>query len=491
MIETKKKIFLALFSTLVFGLFAAEKTDKYIDTKYSTESYCNLVGSGSLLRMEFFGRTGTFNIFCTAPKNPDTKIDPYMTNPSGTGAKSKSLTKEIALFSQAENFLSTGFLLKVDNEVYRLNQSNRIQKELRKIENGAQLVYTTPDHAIRFIAEFTFMSSKPQKIEDTSEDSESKNEESAEKSESPDESEKTADSENPDQKIAENAGSGEASASENDSKSKKPKTPPVLEDIIRVRLYTIPIDKKYHSVSIKAILDTVPGEGSSVHFTTNHGTKIRNETEFSNLEMAVERTIVVNSDITTFQFIFDGEGVSPVSSVVMANTDQLYKMHWSPIIRKGRGFTNIRGYDDSAVMVSWPEFSPPPEKYTEHTFYISAATNDEEPKGLYYIDGVDFALQEEARRLKAQKDAEVRSQRKPYSQTQAITTQKKSRENSDKRSNVEFVVPPIKDYQLDPEYIQRLIDRIDALQSSKNVDHEEVARLNAELDAILEKLRKR
>ena len=64
------------------------------------------------------------------------------------------------------------------------------------------------------------------------------------------------------------------------------------------------------------------------------------------------------------------------------------------------------------------------------------------------------------------------------------------KENADKRTNVEFIVPPIRDYQLDPEYIQQLIDKIDSLQSSKDVNKKEIMRLNAELDAILEKLRR-
>ena len=66
----------------------------------------------------------------------------------------------------------------------------------------------------------------------------------------------------------------------------------------------------------------------------------------------------------------------------------------------------------------------------------------------------------------------------------------KQTENPVRRTDVEFIVPPIKDYQLDPEYIQQLIDKIDALQSSKEVNKTEIMRLNAELDAILEKLRR-
>ena len=60
------------------------------------------------------------------------------------------------------------------------------------------------------------------------------------------------------------------------------------------------------------------------------------------------------------------------------------------------------------------------------------------------------------------------------------------------KPDFEFIVPPVSDAQLDPEYVQDLIDRINSLQSDPDlVDHEEVSRLNAELDAILLKLRQR
>ena len=75
------------------------------------------------------------------------------------------------------------------------------------------------------------------------------------------------------------------------------------------------------------------------------------------------------------------------------------------------------------------------------------------------------------------------------SKTKDDASDKKSMESKDKRTDVEFIVKNIRDYQLDPVYIQDLIDRIDALQSEKKVDRKKVAQLNAELDAILERLR--
>ena len=180
--------------------------------------------------------------------------------------------------------------------------------------------------------------------------------------------------------------------------------------------------------------------------------------------------------------MLDSQNVTPIESVTLANIDELYKMDWDSGFRKGRGFSNIRGYDDSGIMIDWPEFALPPESKTEFTFYIAAATSDEYPLGLTYADGIlvlDKKQQDDSALLDF--NTQNPAQEEP---------QKENAVNSDKRTDVEFVVPPIKDYQLDSGYIQDLIDKIDRLQSSKNVDKKELMKLNAELDAILEKLRR-
>ena len=396
-----------------------EKTDKYLGIKYWNENYYEL--NGKFLRIEFFGKTGTFNIYCKIPKHPENKrkaayseIDSeffrYDTLSEIAKMPEKDL-KEVALFSEADNSLSTGFLVKLDDEIYRLNSTNRVSKELRRTVDGAQLVYSI-DHKIRLVIDFSLMSSKGQK--NTEEDS-------GEKEVSPQnvQNEKNVKTQNeiavPTTNPLENKNIGfgevisskttetqqkaedktESSSTENkesvETAKKTQETP--IEDIVKIKMYTINIDKKRHDVAIKGIFDTIFGEGSSVHFSTDFGTKIRNETQFSALKMEKERTILLDDDDTSFQFVLNGEGIAPVQSVILANTDHLYKMNWTPIIRSGRGFTNIRGYDDSGIMIDWPSFTPLPEIPSEHTFFIAAATNDESPKGLYYVDGIDYILE--------------------------------------------------------------------------------------------------
>ena len=56
--------------------------------------------------------------------------------------------------------------------------------------------------------------------------------------------------------------------------------------------------------------------------------------------------------------------------------------------------------------------------------------------------------------------------------------------------NVKFDVSTLTQEQLTPEYIQKLLDKILALEENDaNLNREELLKLNAELDAILESLR--
>lgn len=375
-----------------------ELYDGFLDIKYHLETYYSF--SSEFLRVELFGKTGTFNVYYV-PKNG----------------------MDVPLFSSVDLFSSTSFFLNVDEQVYRLNKSNLVRRELRRLQNGAQLVYTTDDDA-RLIVDFSLAASR---------------------------------AENP-------------------------------EDIIQIKLYVINMGTVRHEVDLKGIFDTVCGEVSSVHFTTNRGTKIRNELCFSREELEKERSVVSSNGIVSFQFVLDGAEIPPVESVSFANVDELYRMDWNARIRKGRGFTNNRAYDNSAVMIDWPSEVLSPNGKSEKVFFIAVAAN-EYPRGLYYVDGIPSAAVSDSG-VGFSDPLKTKTEKANPQKTQETPVPPKASKNQDKRTDVEFIVPPIKDYQLDPEYIQGLIDRIDALQSSKDINQKELRKLNAELDAILEKLRR-
>lgn len=371
-----------------------ELYDEILDVKYHLES--SYILEGKFLRMEFFRKPGTFSIFC-------------MPEDGGT----------VPLLATHDLSASTCFLMKLDEKVYHLGKSPRVLRELRRLSDGAQLVYSF-ENGIRLIADFSFEASRESKP----------------------------------------------------------------EDIIKIQIYVLNLGKETHSVDLKGIFDTICGEVSSVHFTTEKRSKIRFETRYTNADLHSERTVISANDKAYFQFVLDSLNVTPVESVTLANIDELYKMDWDSGFRKGRGFSNIRGYDDSGIMIDWPEFMLLPDEKAVFTFYIAAASSDEYPLGLTYADGI-LVLDK-----KQQDDSALLDFNNQNLDPAQDELQKEKTVNSDKRTDVEFVVPPVKDYQLDSGYIQDLIDKIDRLQSSKNVDKKELLKLNAELDAILEKLRR-
>ncbi len=374
---------------------ATELYDGVLGVKYHLESSYTL--EDEFLWMEFFAKTGTFGIYC----------------------KPKS-SLSVPMLDTHDLSSSTAFLMKLDGRWYHLGKSNCVRRELRRLADGAQLVYSFTN-GIRLVADFSFKASRESRP----------------------------------------------------------------ADIIKVKLYVINLGKEIHTVDLRGIFDTICGEGSSVHFTTEARSKIRNEARYSASELHKQRAIISSCDDASFQFVLDALTVTPVKMVTMANIDELYKMDWDSGFRKGRGFSNIRGYDNSAVMIDWPEFLIQPEGKAEFTFYIAAAATEEYPLGLVYADGILLLDKKPTDDDDAILDFKNEGSLESPSQ-EALSQPELAKE---KKTDVEFIVPPIKDYQLDSGYIQDLIDKIDKLQSSKNVDKKELRRLNAELDAILEKLR--
>ena len=342
-----------------------------------------------------------------------------------------------SLLTTYDFFASSGFLLKVDEKVYNLVDSKRVKKELRALVGGGeQLAYKVGKEAL-FVVDFSLIKS-------------------------------SADS---------------------------------LSDIVKIRLYTINLDTVPHLFDVKGIFDTVCGEGSSVHFMTEKRTKIRYETQFSGLQMKSERTVISSNGATSFQFVLDGNTVTPIEAVTFANIDELHRMDWYSGLRRGRGFSNIRGYDDSGLMLDWNEFRLQPYQKNEITFYVAVAGSVESPRGLLYVDGLPSAKENKVVEVepkktepKDAKEEKTEKIEKPVTEAEVKKTEPEAKVEappvvpSEKKADVEFIVPTIKDYQLDPDYIKELIDKIDSLQSSKDIDKQEIMRLNAELDAILEKL---
>ncbi len=235
------------------------------------------------------------------------------------------------------------------------------------------------------------------------------------------------------------------------------------DDIVKVTVYTTNLTKNRQVLALKAVFDTVLGENLLYHFVTSAGQKITSERQIISFEK--EKYVISTNSKTSAQFLLTGKSIPTPQTISFANRDVIEHSLWTPVIREERGFSTALTYNNSAMCVNWPYYAVEPGETTSFNFYICLATDGDTPKGTEFLD----SLVDDARTVET------------FSANEIIVH----------KPEVDFVVAPITENQLDPEYIQNLIDRINALNSDpKVVDRTEVRQLNAELDAILERLRR-
>lgn len=236
------------------------------------------------------------------------------------------------------------------------------------------------------------------------------------------------------------------------------------DDVVKVTVYTTNLTKNRQVLALKAVFDTVLGENLDYHFVTATGKKIPAERQIANFDK--DTYFISTNEKVTAQFLLAGKSIPEPQVVSFANKDIIANSMWTPVVREERGFSTALSYSNSAMCVNWPYYSVESGETTSFTFYICIATEGDAPKGEQFL----ASLTDDAKTVETFAGANNLVVRKP---------------------DVDFVVAPITEYQLDPEYIQKLIDRINSLNSDPNlVDRTEVRQLNAELDAILDKLRR-
>ncbi len=362
--------------------------------------------------------------------------------------------KKLPLLADFDDSISSSFFLRIGRTSYRLNKNGAVKKEVRKTEHGAQLAYIVNDTA-QVVVDFTFIAPPEKKNDSVNSIDNGKVQDSAEK--------------------------------ENSAE------PNVFEGVIKVSVSVTNISKKENSFAVKALFDTVAGEGLDFHFTLADGTGVSSEAEFENF--AKERAITSSDGKNSIQFVLAGEGVSTVENVALANISNLNKSRWIFAGENGRSFNSVNTYNNSGIAVVWPAKKIKPEKTSEIHFFIGLASDSKNVNSLNYADYLAGTFNPFQPSVQTSAAAPVREEpvfvntepkRREYSYTEEET------ENKAKKNTVDFEVQTITEKQLEPEYIQALINRIDALEAAgDDIDRNEIRQLNAELDAILSTLRKR
>lgn len=383
--------------------------------------------------------------------------------------------KPVPLLATYDEFCSTFFSLMVGRKEYRLNREAGVKSEARKTEYGAQMAYTIPDKA-QIVVDFSFMPS-----------------------------------------IATSS----------------------RIDMLRVTVYTINLGKSTQSFTVKSVFDTMLGENTVTHFSTAAHSRINSETQFT--DMDTEKWIRSGNEKAVIQFLLNGRGITNPKAVTLGNKDFLALPTWLPVVQETRSFNSVLAYNNSSMAINWKTAYLDPMKTDVITFYISVATDGNEPAGKEFIaqlnagrtalpsnlpntvqtttvapepvevpsEAAESAYHENMPAISGEstvpstatmQEGKVLDTESP-AEAQVLQSPSVYGGNGASAATGTAVSPtavskpyssaaPVTKEQLDPEYIQRLLDRIADLESDPAlVDKAEVKRLNDELDRILETLR--
>lgn len=351
---------------------------------------------------------------------------------------SQKKRKKTPVLSNYEDSISSSFFLKIGKTVYCLNKDSAVQKELWKTANGARLVYTISNRA-HVAIDFSFEPEETVK--------------------------KVFALEQNDEKIAMEQDENLLKTEEEEEASGED----VLPGVIKIRAYVTNLSEKKANFALKAVLDTSVGEGADFHFLTENGLSFNSEHQFEN--MLKERALCVSDSKTSAEFVFEGKNISSPEVVTVANISYLNSPRWIMVSENGRSFNSLNAYNNSGISVVWPQKTLQKEETYSIQFFAGISCNGRKCDTLKYVDFAGIGGTKKLEKSEAAASFDVSGSRK---------------------TDVDFIVQNVTEKQLDFEYIQNLINRIDALESTDaDIDRNELRQLNSELDAILAALRKR
>src|SRR5574344_1734380 len=154
-------------------------------------------------------------------------------------------------------------------------------------------------------------------------------------------------------------------------------------DMLRITVYTINLGKSTQAFTVKGVFDTMLGENTVSHFSTAAHRRINNEVQYT--DMAVEKWVRSENQRASIQFLLCGKGITAPRAVTLGNKDLLSGSTWLPVAEETRSFSSVLAYNNSAMSINWKTAYLDPMKTDVITFYISVATDGNEPAGKEFI----------------------------------------------------------------------------------------------------------
>ena len=278
------------------------------------------------------------------------------------------------------------------------------------------------------------------------------------------------------------------------------------EDIVQVTVSVQNITKRLEAYGIKAVLDTVLGERFSAHFydkekLINYELQVKN---FDDL-----KSISSKNSKAAMEVLFACADASLPEVFSLANKDVFTLPGWIPSCGDGKPFDSVFSYNNSAVGLNWSSVKVNPEESFSVKFYIALSTDGRPSPGEEFVKLYEKKQEElkEAERLEQESKAEEAIQSKSNaennnvyknivsSESESVKKVPKPSVQSEKKTQnsslpEEKSLKPVSKSQLDPVYIQKLIDKIEKLDPNSTLERSEFLLLNDELDSIIEALEK-
>ena len=165
-----------------------------------------------------------------------------------------------------------------------------------------------------------------------------------------------------------------------------------------------------------------------------------------------------------------------------------------------KSFNSVKNYNNSALAINWQTTYLDSLKTECYTFYISTATDDNINGFSERVHRIVDELKIDDYAVKAlQGTTDIAPSpvllsssdaNQPLVEDKTPDYEKSIYIGDDNSASLVYNSDAVTEEQLDPEYIQNLIDHIAQLKNEEGqIDEKELARLNSELDSILTKLR--
>lgn len=249
-----------------------------------------------------------------------------------------------------------------------------------------------------------------------------------------------------------------------------------LIDVIKVVAVIENTSDSNEVFGLKAVFDTLLGEESGKHFSTETADFINSETQF---DLFRQHKYVMSSDgKNSVAFLIYGDDASVVDMVTLGAKDSIVNGHsWIPNVVRGRPFDNVVTYNDSALAINWAEVALSPKETSTVIFYITVATEGAEAAtDIASFRFVDDALGE--RQIEETPKDEI-TEILPPPEAQVLPP----------NNNVPNFDVMTSGKNVDMAYILALLGRINELElDGSNTNREELLKLNMELEAVMEQL---